>query len=131
MIPGIHAKSNLNVNASIGKSGVSIGHDSANQVAHMGIKIAALLLILEGQRPGCIAEVLGLTLQNLNLWIHKVNYEGLRALEPMKRPGLPARLTLKVQQELKKDLERVSFGIWVKSGLMGRSHVGGPSEASV
>jgi transposase-like protein len=39
----------------------------------MGIKIAALLLVLEGQRPGWIADVLGITRQSLNLWIHRVN----------------------------------------------------------
>src|SRR5512139_1376632 len=48
--------------------------------AHMGIKIAALLLILEGQRPGWIADVLGLTRQSLNLWMHRVNDGGLKGL---------------------------------------------------
>ena len=51
------------------------------QGARIGIKIAALLLILEGQRPGWVAEVLGLTRQSLNLWMHKVNEEGLAALD--------------------------------------------------
>jgi transposase len=74
--------------------------------AHSGIKIAALLLILEGQRPGWIAEVLGLTRQSLNLWMHKVNEQGLKMLEPAKRPGRPARLTPQVRQELEEHLER-------------------------
>ena len=74
--------------------------------AHMGIKIAALLLILEGQRPGWIADVLGLTRQGLNLWMHRVNDRGLRALEPIKQLGRPARITLRVQQQLEKDLEK-------------------------
>ena len=74
--------------------------------AQMGIKIAALLLILEGQRPGWIADVLGLTRQSLNLWMHRVNDGGLKALVPVKQPGRPPRLSQKVQQRLEQDLER-------------------------
>ena len=81
--------------------------------AHMGIKIAALLLILEGQRPGWIADVLGLTRQSLNLWMHRVNDRGLKALAPVKQPGRPPRLTQKVQQQLEEDLEKppAEFGL--------------------
>jgi hypothetical protein len=41
--------------------------------AWIGIKIAALLLLIEGQRPGWISEVLGLTRMSLSRWIHAVN----------------------------------------------------------
>ena len=74
--------------------------------APAGIKIAALLLTLEGQRPGCVAEVLGLTRQSLNLWMHKVNEKGLESLKAVKRPGRPARLTAQVQRELEEHLEK-------------------------
>ena len=74
--------------------------------AHMGIKIAALLLILEGQRPGWVADVLGLTRQSLNLWMHGVNDRGVKALVAVKQPGRPPRLTSKVQQQLEADLEK-------------------------
>ena len=37
--------------------------------AHMGIKIADPPRMLEGQRPGWIADVLGLTRQGLKLWM--------------------------------------------------------------
>ena len=79
----------------------------------MGIKMAALLLILEGQRPGWIADVLGLTRQSLNLWMHRVNHQGLKALVPVKQPGRPPRLTHKVQQQLEEDLEKSpsAFGL--------------------
>ena len=81
--------------------------------ALVGIKIAALLLTLEGQRPGWIAEVLGMTRQSLNLWMHKVNEQGLASLKPVRRPGRPARMTTKVRRELEAHLERspVEFGI--------------------
>jgi transposase len=81
--------------------------------ADAGIKIAALLLIQEGQRPGWTAEVLGITRQSLNLWMHKTNAQGLKFLKPAKRPGRPARLTPKVRQELEEHLERspLEFGL--------------------
>lgn len=74
--------------------------------AWIGIKIAALLLVLEGQRPVWITEVLGLTRMSLSRWIHGVNETGLKALEPKPRPGRPARLTEKVRRELTEHMEQ-------------------------
>ena len=81
--------------------------------AFAGIKIAALLLTLEGQRPGWIAEVLGMTRQSLNLWMHKVNEQGLASLKPVRIPGRPTRMTTKVRRELEAHLENSpeEFGI--------------------
>lgn len=74
--------------------------------AWIGIKIAALLLILEGQRPGWISEVLGLTRMSLSRWIHTVNKEGLEALKPKPRSGRPNRLEPNVQEALEAHLEK-------------------------
>jgi transposase len=81
--------------------------------AHVGIKIAALLLILEGQRPGWVSEVLGLTRQSLNDWMHKVNDKGLESLKPMARPGRPPRLSPEIIQEVEQHLEKapLEFGL--------------------
>jgi len=81
--------------------------------AWIGIKIAALLLLLEGQRPGWIAEVLGLTRMSLTRWIHGVNASGRRALLPKPRPGRPARLTSQVRAALTVHLEQSpqAFGL--------------------
>jgi len=58
--------------------------------ARLGLKIAALLLCLEGQRPSWIVEVLGLTRMSLTRWIHGANAEGLAALTPKPvRPAAP------------------------------------------
>src|SRR3990167_9814963 len=73
--------------------------------AGVGLKIAALLLILEGQRPGWIAEVLGLTRMSLNRWIHGVNAAGVEALRPKPKPGRPSRLTPPLRAALVRDLE--------------------------
>lgn len=74
--------------------------------ARIGLKIAALLLSVEGQRPGWICEVLGVSRQSLNVWIHQVNEQGLAALKPKSRPGRPARLTSRIRKQLEVDLER-------------------------
>lgn len=81
--------------------------------AYIGIKIAALLLILEGQRPGWIIEVLGLTRQSLNQWMHKVNKEGPEALKTKPRSGRPPQLNRKIVSELELQLEKSpeDFGI--------------------
>jgi len=81
--------------------------------AWIGIKIAALLLLVEGQRPGWIAEVLGLTRMSLTRWIHGVNAAGLEALRPKPRPGRPTRLTPQLQQALAAHLEQSpqAFGL--------------------
>lgn len=74
--------------------------------AWVGIKIAALLLLLEGQRPGWISEVLGVTRMSLNRWIHGLNQEGLEALKPKPKPGRPPRIDSRVRKKLEKHLER-------------------------
>ena len=74
--------------------------------ARIGLKIAALLLVLEGQRPGWIVEVLGLTRMSLNRWMHGVNSEGLGSLIPKPRPGRPARLTSALRDKLAQHLEK-------------------------
>lgn len=81
--------------------------------AWSGIKIAALLLTLEGQRPGWIVEILGLTRMSVSRWIHGVNATGLHAVQPKPRPGRPARVTPQVQQALAVHLEQSpqAFGL--------------------
>lgn len=72
--------------------------------ARIGLKIAALLLVLEGQRPSWIVEVLGLTRMSLNRWMHGMNAKGLGSLIPKPRPGRPARLTPAIRDRLAQHL---------------------------
>jgi transposase len=74
--------------------------------AWIGIKIAALLLVLEGQRPGWVNAVLGLSRTTLERWIKGVNQEGIQALIPDPRPGRPTQLTPAVRKRLERDLEK-------------------------
>lgn len=81
--------------------------------AWIGIKIAALLLVLEGQRPGWICEVLGLTRMSLSRWIHAVNADGIETLKPKDKPGRPSQLDPQVAKLLQKHLDQSpqSFGL--------------------
>jgi len=81
--------------------------------AWTGLKIAALLLSLEGQRPGWIADVLGLTRMSLNRWVRAVNTRGLEGLKNRSRPGRPARLTPQIAEEVEAHLEQspLLFGL--------------------
>ncbi len=74
--------------------------------AWIGIKIAALLLVLEGQRPGLVTALFGLSRMTLERWICRVNQEGLQALEPKPRLGRPTQLTPAVRQKLGQHLEK-------------------------
>lgn len=90
--------------------------------AWIGIKIAALLLMLEGQRPSWIVNVLGLTRMSLNRWLHGVNEQGLEFLKPKPRPGRPTNLESKVQHALCEHLDKTprDFGL-------NRAHWDGPT----
>jgi transposase len=81
--------------------------------AWVGLRIAAILLILEGQRPGWTADVLGLSRMSLNRWIRAVNTHGVEALKDKQRPGRPSRLTPKIAQQVEKHLEQSpqTFGL--------------------
>ena len=81
--------------------------------AWAGLKIAAMLLVLEGQHPGQINASLGLERVTLERWIHGVNRGGIQALEAKPRPGRPGRLTAEVREQLQRDLEKTprDFGL--------------------
>ena len=74
--------------------------------AWIGLRIAAILLILEGQRPGWTAFVLGSSRMSLNRWIRAVNTLGIKALKDKQRSGRPSRLTPKIAQQVEKHLEQ-------------------------
>lgn len=81
--------------------------------AKAGLKIAALLLMIEGQRPGWISEVLGLTRMTLNRCVRGLNESGTESLKEKSRPGRPKRVTSKVAEQIEKHLEHspTDFGL--------------------
>jgi len=74
--------------------------------AWIGLKIAALLLVLEGQHPGWISALFGLSRMTLVNWIHGVNQNGTISLIPHTRSGRPTQLTPSVKKQLKQQLEK-------------------------
>ena len=81
--------------------------------AWIGIKIAALLLVLEGQPRGWINALFGFNRVTLERWIKDVNEEGIQTLVPASRPGRATQLTNEVREQLKRDMEKTprDFGI--------------------
>ena len=80
--------------------------DMARQIpgAWVGLKIAALLLVLEGQRPGWISSSFGLSRMTLSNWVHGVNQKGTASLIHQPQPGRPTQLTPSVRKQLKQNL---------------------------
>ena len=74
--------------------------------AWVGIRIAALLLLLEGWKSSAVASLFGLTRWSVVRWIQGVNERGTVALESKKQPGRPCRLDAQIQQALENDLEK-------------------------
>jgi len=81
--------------------------------AWIGIKIAALLLVLEGQPPGWVFALFGISRVTLERWINGVNQRGIEAVRPAPRPGRASQFTPEVRKQVKQDLENNprDFGI--------------------
>jgi len=74
--------------------------------AWIGLRIAAMLLLLQGWRSSQIARLFDLTRWSVVKWIHRVNEQGLSGLEEKKRPGRPCRLDQRIQRDLERALEK-------------------------
>jgi transposase len=68
--------------------------------AWVGIRIAALLLILSGSRSAHAAELFGLTRWTVVKWIQKANREGAEAVLDRQRIGRPSRINKEVMKTL-------------------------------
>ena len=73
--------------------------------AWIGIRIAALLLLLKGWKSTQIAELFGLTRWSVVRCAQRVNEKGVGAVEEKKQPGRPCRLDEQIQRALERDLE--------------------------
>jgi len=74
--------------------------------AWIGIRIATILLILEGWKSSQIARLFDLTRWSVVKWIGRVNEKGLSGLEEKRRTGRPCRLGEQIQKDLEKALEK-------------------------
>jgi transposase len=74
--------------------------------AWTGIRIAALLLMLDGLTSTRVAELFGISRWSMVKWIQRVNGEGLSGVEEKPKPGRPARFDTGVRKNLEKALQR-------------------------
>ena len=72
--------------------------------AWIGIRIAVLLLILDGWKSSHVAEFFGLTRWTVLKWIHRANKDGPEALLDRARMGRPSQFTKGMMKELEKVL---------------------------
>jgi len=74
--------------------------------AWLGIKIAVLILLLEGYRPTFLAQLFGLSRMSLTRWVRRLNREGVAGVLEQARPGRPTQLTARVRRQLLTGLEQ-------------------------
>jgi transposase len=74
--------------------------------AWIGLRIAAILLLLEGWKSTQIARLFGLTRWSVVKWIQRINAEGVDGVKEGHRPGRPPRLDVEIQQALEEVLQK-------------------------
>jgi len=74
--------------------------------AWIGLRIAAVLLLLEGWKSTPIAKLFGLTRWSVVKWIQRINAQGVDAMKEVPRPGRPPRLGTEIQQVLEEVLQK-------------------------
>ena len=81
--------------------------------AWIGIRIAALLLLLSGWKSTNIASLFGLSRWSVVKWIYKANDEGIESIQDKQRSGRPPRVTDTCKQDLDNALQKSpkDFGI--------------------
>lgn len=74
--------------------------------AWLGIKIAVLVLLLDGYRPTFLARLFGISRMSLTRWVHHLNRAGVAGVVEKSRPGRPTQLTARLRRQLLADLQQ-------------------------
>jgi transposase len=74
--------------------------------AWLGVKIAVLVLLLDGYRPTFLARLFGVSRMSLTRWVHRLNRQGLAGVVEKPRPGRPTQLTARLRRQVLADLEK-------------------------
>jgi transposase len=74
--------------------------------AWIGLRIAAILLLLEGWKSTTVAKLFGLTRWSVVKWIQRINALGVDGVKEVHRPGRPTRLGPEIQQALEEVLQK-------------------------
>jgi len=82
--------------------------------AWIGLRIAAMLLLLEGWKSTKIAKLFGLTRWSVVKWVQRINVQGVEGVQEVQRSGRPPRLGTEVQQALDKVLQKSPRSLGLK-----------------
>jgi len=74
--------------------------------AWIGLRIAALLLSLEGWKSTQVARLFGLTRWSVVKWIQRMNAQGVEGVKEVQRSGRPPRLGPDIQRALEEVLQK-------------------------
>lgn len=82
--------------------------------AWIGLRIAAMLLFLEGWKSTQIAKLFGLTRWSVVKWVQRINAQGVEGVQEGQRSGRPARLGPEVQKALDEVLQKSPRSLGLK-----------------
>ena len=82
--------------------------------AWIGLRIAALLLMLEGWKSTQIAKLFGLTRWSVVKWVRRINVQGVEGVREVQRSGRPPRLGTEVQKALDEVLQKSPRSLGLK-----------------
>jgi hypothetical protein len=68
--------------------------------AWIGIRIAAMILILEGHKSSFVAGLFGVSRWSVVKWIRRINALGVAGLLEGQRPGRPSLLSTEIRESL-------------------------------
>jgi transposase len=74
--------------------------------AWIGLRIAAIILILEGWKSTQVAELFDVSRWSAVKWIQKMNEHGVQGINEGQRPGRPSRMDEDIEKDLEKALSR-------------------------
>lgn len=74
--------------------------------AWLGLRIAMMILFLDGYRPTFLAELFGVSRMTLTRWVHRLKRQGPRGLLDHPRPGRPTQLTARLRRQLSAHLKQ-------------------------
>ena len=74
--------------------------------AWLGLRIAVMILFLDGYRPTFLAELFGVSRMTLTRWVHRLNREGVAGLQENPRAGRPTQLTSRLRRRLSEHLKQ-------------------------
>jgi transposase len=74
--------------------------------AWIGLRIAAMILVLEGWKSTQVAALFDVSRWSVVKWIQKANEQGVQGIKEGHKPGRPSRMDEEIEQDLENALSR-------------------------